>query len=160
MATGIHEDTTWFGGTDKTTAGWAQQGSHPPTSCPAPWGTCLLWNLYSHGLPPPHIRWSELEETHKNSYCGLGSLRHCLGTKNAPMAGWTWPGKDGHIPWSLRQKGTLTLFHLSVKAAMGSGGSIEMLSANAGALGGHEVARNGSGWPGQLQDGCVAGDGL
>lgn len=46
---------------------------------------------------------------------------------------------------------------ISVKAAMGSGGSIEMLSANAGALG---VARNGSGWPGQLQDGCVAGDGL
>lgn len=35
-----------------------------------------------------------------------------------------------------------------------------MLSANAGAVGGHEVARNGFGWPGELQDGCVAGDGL
>lgn len=49
---------------------------------------------------------------------------------------------------------------ISVKAAMGSGASIEMLSANADAVGGHEVARNGSGCPGQVQDGCVTGDGL
>lgn len=61
MATGIHEDIAWPGGTDKTIVGWAQWGSHPPTSCHAPSGTSLLWKLYSHGLPPPHYQvvWTE-----------------------------------------------------------------------------------------------------
>lgn len=131
------------GGTDKITEGLAQQGSHPPTSCPAPTGTCLLWKLYSHGLPPPHIRWSDLKETHKNNYCGLGSPRHCLLPENAPVLGWMDVARQGWPLASETERNSGLVSFISVKAAMGSGGSIEMLSANAGALGGHEVARDG-----------------
>lgn len=106
------------------------------------------------------IRWSELKETHKSSSCGLGPPRHSLGPENAPVLGWMDVARQGWPLTSETERNCGLVSFISVKAAMGSGGSIEMLSANAGAIGGHEVARNGSGWPGQLQDGCVAGEGL
>lgn len=83
-----------------------------------------------------------------------------MGPENAPVLGWMDWARQGWPLSSEMERSSCLVSFISVKAAMGSGGSIKMLSANAGAIGGHEVARNGSGWPGQLQDGSMTGDGL
>lgn len=67
------------------------------------------------------------------------------------MLGWMDVARQGWPLASETERNSDLVSFISVKAAMGSGGSIEMLSANAGALGGHEVARDGpaglgSGW--------------
>lgn len=67
------------------------------------------------------------------------------------MLGWMDVARQRWPLTSETERNSGLVSFISVKAAMGSGGSIEIPSANTDAVGGREVARNGSSWPGELR---------
>lgn len=145
---------------NKTTPDLALQALHPPTSCHVPTGTLLLWKLHSDGLPSPYIIWSELKETHKNNYCGLGSQRHCAGPRecwSAVLYGCCQARVSLDL-WDRKQ--ICFISFTSVKVATVIRININAVCATAGIVVKHEVVRNGFDWPNKLQDGYVTTSGL